>query len=244
MLSPRDADRSPRWHHLPLSGVLLDLDGTLLDTAEDIAKALNRALAEMHFASLATAEVRNMIGRGAPTLITRAVARLGASVYAGGQARLLERFDFHYDQLHRLKECHARVYPGVAEGLRELHALGLRLAVVTNKTRTLAVQLLRQLALHDWIDEVVGGDCCEQRKPSPEPLLLACKKLQVDPRQVLMVGDSSTDVLAARAADIPVVCVPYGYNEGRDPRDLSCDAFIESLTELPPLLSRSALIST
>jgi phosphoglycolate phosphatase len=244
MLNPRKTDHSTRWHHLPLSAVLLDLDGTLLDTAEDIAKALNRALAEMHFASLATAEVRNMIGRGAPTLITRAVARLGASVYAGGQARLLERFDFHYDQLHRLKECHSRVYPGVAEGLRELHALGLRLAVVTNKSKTLAVQLLRQLALLDWIDEVVGGDCCEHRKPSPAPLLLACRQLQVEPRQALMVGDSSTDVLAARAAEIPVVCVPYGYNEGRDPRDLSCDAFIESLTELPPLLSGSALIST
>jgi phosphoglycolate phosphatase len=236
MLSARTADRSPQWRQAPLSAVLLDLDGTLLDTAEDIAKALNRALAEMHFASLATAEVRNMIGRGAPMLITRAVARLGASVYAGGQARLLERFDFHYEQMHRLKGCHSQAYPGVAEGLRELHALGLRLAVVTNKSRALAVQLLHQLGLHDWIDEVVGGDCCEQRKPSPEPLLLACRKLQVDPREALMVGDSTTDVLAARAADIPVVCVPYGYNEGRDPRELPCDAFIDSLTDLPPLL--------
>jgi phosphoglycolate phosphatase len=224
--------------------VLLDLDGTLLDTAEDIAKALNRALAEMHFASVATAEVRNMIGRGAPTLITRAVARLGASVYAGGQARLLERFDFHYDQLHRLKESHSRVYPGVAEGLRELHGLGLRLAVVTNKVKPMAVQLLHQLALHQWIDEVIGGECCPQRKPSPEPLLLACRRLQVEPREVLMVGDSANDVLAARAADIPVVCVPYGYNEGRDPRELPCDAFIESLLELPPLLSDASLLST
>jgi phosphoglycolate phosphatase len=230
--------------HLPLRAVLLDLDGTLLDTAEDIAKALNRALAEMHFASLATAEVRNMIGRGAPTLITRAVARLGASVYAGGQARLLERFDFHYDQLHRLKQCHSRVYPGVADGLRELHELGLKLAVVTNKSKVFAVQLLHQLALHEWIDDVVGGDCCEHRKPSPEPLLLACRKLQVNPQDALMVGDSATDVLAARAADISILCVPYGYNEGRDPRELSCDGFIESLAELPPLLSGSPLIST
>ena len=232
------------WRHVPLRAVLLDLDGTLLDTAEDIAKALTRALAEMHFASLATAEVRNMIGRGAPTLITRAVARLGASVYAGGQARLLERFDFHYDQLHRLKQCHSRVYPGVADGLRELHELGLRLAVVTNKSKPFALQLLHQLALHEWIDEVVGGDCCEHRKPSPEPLLLACRKLQVNPHAALMVGDSATDVLAARAADIPIVCVPYGYNEGRDPRELSCDGFIESLADLPTLLSGSSLIAT
>jgi phosphoglycolate phosphatase len=243
-VSAQPAVPSPRWRSTPLGAVLLDLDGTLLDTAEDIAKALNRALAEMHFASLATAEVRNMIGRGAPTLITRAVARLGATVYAGGQERLLERFDYYYDQLHRLKESHSRVYPGVAEGLRGLHELGLRLAVVTNKARPLAVQLLHQLTLHQWIDAVVGGDCCEHRKPSPEPLLLACKKLQVASREALMVGDSTTDVLAARAADIPVVCVPYGYNEGRDPRDLPCDAFIESLTELPPLLSGASLLST
>lgn len=233
-----------RWRDRPLSAVLLDLDGTLLDTAEDIAKALNRALAEMHFASLATAEVRNMIGRGAPVLITRAVAHLGAAVYADGQAQLLERFDFHYDQLHRLKECHSQVYPGVAEGLRELHDMGLRLAVVTNKTRPMAVALLHQLALDPWIDAVVGGDCCGYRKPNPEPLLLACQKIQVDPRAVLMVGDSTNDVAAARAAGIPVVCVPYGYNEGRDPRDLPCDAFIESLTDLPPLLAGASLLST
>jgi phosphoglycolate phosphatase len=106
------------------------------------------------------------------------------------------------------------------------------------------MQLLHQLALHEWIDEVVGGDCCEHRKPSPEPLLLACKKLQINPQDAVMVGDSATDVLAARAADIPIVCVPYGYNEGRDPRELSCDGFIESLAELPPLLSGSSLIST
>ncbi len=244
MLSPQSTPQSPSWRSKPVNAVLLDLDGTLLDTAEDIAKALNRALAEMHFASLATAEVRNMIGRGAPGLITRAVARLGATVYAGGQAQLLERFDFHYDQLHRLKESHSLAYPGVAEGLRELHEMGLRLAVVTNKRRPMAVQLLHHLNLHPWIDVVVGGDCCASRKPSPEPMLLACQKLNVDPSEVLMVGDSTNDVMAARAAGIPVVCVPYGYNEGQDPRDLPCDAFIESLTDLPPLLAGAALLPT
>jgi phosphoglycolate phosphatase len=244
MLNHRTPEFSPRWRGAPLSAVLLDLDGTLLDTAEDIAKALNRSLSEMHFASLATAEVRNMIGRGAPTLITRAVARLGESVYGSDQAKLLERFDYHYHQLHRLKESHSLVYPGVADGLRELHGLGMRLAVVTNKTHAMAVQLLHQLGLHQWIDVVVGGDSCEHRKPSPEPLLLACIKLQIDRREVIMVGDSTTDVSAARAANIPVICVPYGYNEGRNPRDLPCDAFIDSLTELPQLLLEPALVST
>jgi len=237
---PVPQDRAPRWRGMPLRGVLLDLDGTLLDTVEDIAKALNRALAEMQFDALATADVRNMIGGGAPTLVARAVARLGAPVYAGAQARLLQRFDFHYGQLHQLNESHSRVYPGVAEGLRELHELGLRLAVVTNKTEPLAVELLHQLALSEWIDFVVGGESCPQRKPSPEPLLFACSALEIGPHEALMVGDSVNDVVAARAAGIPVVCVAYGYNEGRDTRDLACDAFIESLAELPRVLSSAS----
>jgi phosphoglycolate phosphatase len=233
-------DRVHRWHGTRLRGVLLDLDGTLLDTVDDITKALNRALAEMHLASLGTAEVRNMIGGGAPTLITRAVARLGEAVSAGGEARLLQRFDFHYRQLHGLQEVRSRVYPGVAEGLQELHELGLKLAVVTNKAKSMAAQLLYQLGLSKWIDFVVGGDCCQHRKPNPEPLLFACSALGIDPREALMVGDSNNDVAAARAADIPVVCVPYGYNEGRHSRDLTCDAFIESLAELPHVLRRGS----
>lgn len=239
-LNAISVDQAPRWRGAPLRGVLLDLDGTLLDTVEDIAKALNRALAEMHCASLAMAEVRNMIGGGAPTLISSAVARLGGSMSAGGEAKLLERFDFHYGQLHRLKQSRARVYPGVAAGLRELHELGLKLAVVTNKAKPLAAELLHQLALSAWIDFVVGGECCPRRKPSAEPLLSACNALGINPCEALMVGDSSNDVLAARAADIPVVCVLYGYNEGRDQRDLTCDAFIESLAELPRILSGAA----
>jgi phosphoglycolate phosphatase len=242
-MSTRPATRQPRWQSAPIHAVLLDLDGTLLDTVEDIGKALNRALTEMHFAALTTAEVRDLIGRGVPILIARAVARLGAAVNAAAQARLLARFNFYYGQLHLLKECNARVYPGVADGLGKLHALGLRLAVVTNKQKHFAVGLLDQLGLSGWIDMVVGGDCCDHRKPSPQPLLFACSALNVDPRQALMVGDSATDVLAARAADIPVVCVPYGYNEGRDPRGLPCDAFIETLIDLPGLLLGAPLAS-
>jgi phosphoglycolate phosphatase len=226
----------PRWRGKLLSAILLDLDGTLLDTVDDIAVALNRALAEKRLATLTTVQVRDLIGRGAPTLIARAVARLGVAVEPAGQATLLERFYFHYAQLHTLNECNLRVYPGVSDGLGKLRALGLRLAVVTNKQKHFAVSLLNRLGLGEWIDVVVGGDTCDRRKPDPQPLLFACESLQVDPVQTLMVGDSMIDVLAARAAGLPVVCVPYGYNEGRDPREISCDAFVETLAELPPLL--------
>jgi phosphoglycolate phosphatase len=232
----RRAVGPPRWKGKTLQAILLDLDGTLLDTVEDVTVALNRATAEQQLATLTTAHVRDLIGRGVPTLIARAVARLGVAMDPAAQATLMERYNFHYGWLHFHNEDNARVYPGVAAGLGKLHALGLRLAVVTNKQRHFAVGLLNRLGLSQWIDVVVGGDSCDRRKPDPQPLHFACNALHVGPPQALMVGDSVTDVLAARAAGLPVVCVPYGYNEGSDPRALSCDAFIETLADLPRLL--------
>src|SRR6266481_3264209 len=123
-----------------------------------------------------------------------------------------------------------------ADSLRILHDAGLRTAVVTNKEHRFAGALLQRLGLADWVDVVVGGDTCARRKPDPQHLLFACESLQVPPSQSLMVGDSVNDVQAARAAGIPVVCVSYGYNEGRDPRTLECDMLLDSLTELPALL--------
>ena len=90
--------------------------------------------------------------------------------------------------------------------------------------------------MRDWVDVVVGGDTAPRRKPDPAPLLFACERLGADPAHALMVGDSINDVQAARGAGIPVICVPYGYNEGEDPRLLPCDAFVETLADLPGLL--------
>jgi len=220
-----------------LRAVLFDLDGTLLDTAADISVGLNRALAEQQLTSLPVAQVRVLIGRGVPTLIERVVARLAAAGEPPDAALLLERFQFHYERIHECGQIQTRVYPGVAAGLTGLHALGLRLAVVTNKPKKAAVGLLTRLGLSQWIDVVVGGDTGMHRKPHRQPLLSACEELDVRPAQALMVGDSLTDVLAARAAGLAVVCVPYGYNEGVDPRALPCDAFVESVGGLPALLT-------
>ena len=235
-MSARRAARRLKWRGHAVHAVLFDLDGTLLDTVEDIALALNRALGEKHLGTLTSSQVRDLIGRGVPMLIERALAALGIAVDAGAEGSLLQRFYFHYGRLHMLDECNAIPYPGVADGLGELHRLGLRLAVVTNKQKHFAVDLLSRLGLSEWIDVVVGGDSCERRKPDPQPLQFACAVLGVEPSEALMVGDSVNDVLAARAARLPVVCVPYGYNEGSDPRQLRCDAFIETLADLPALL--------
>jgi phosphoglycolate phosphatase len=177
-----------------------------------------------------------MVGRGSPILIERAAAAQGRVIGDAVRAQMLERFFHHYGELEELDEDTAQPYAGAAESLRELHEAGLRTAVVTNKQHAQADALLERLGLRRWVDVVVGGDTCTRRKPDPQPLLFACESLHVPSSVSLMVGDSVNDVQAARAAGIPIVCVTYGYNEGRDPRTLDCDAFLDTLAGLPALL--------
>jgi phosphoglycolate phosphatase len=225
-----------QWRGRALEAILFDLDGTLLDTAADIAEALNRTLAEHGWPPVPPGEVRRMIGRGAPMLIERAAVFQNRAPDAAGQAAMVERFFHHYGFLEESGEFKAEAYAGAAECLRALHEAGLRIAVVTNKQHRFANGLLKKLGLSPWVDCIVGGDSCPRRKPDPAPLLFACEQIQVAPSRALMVGDSTNDVQAARGAGIPVLCVPYGYNEGADPRNLPCDGFVESLGDLPGLL--------
>jgi phosphoglycolate phosphatase len=227
---------APHWRGRPIAAVLFDLDGTLLDTAADIALALNGAVTEFGWSPVPADAVRAMIGRGAPMLIRRLAAAQNRPLDEADHAAMTARFLEHYGALQDSGQSTARPFAGVSEALRELHAAGLRLGIVTNKQRRFAVSLMRQLALDAWLDCIVGGDSCERRKPDPQPLLVACQSLRVPAAQALMVGDSTNDVQAARAAGIPVLCVPYGYNEGEDPRALPCDAIIESLALLPAML--------
>ncbi len=216
--------------------VLFDLDGTLLDTLADIALALNRALAERGWRPVPVETVRTMIGRGSPILVRRAARYLGHALDEPDQAQILERFFVHYGELEQRGDSAARPFAGATAALQRLHAAGLKIAIVTNKQFRFADALIRALGLERWIDLVVGGDSCERRKPDPEPLLYACARLGATPETALMVGDSANDVEAARGAGIPVICVPYGYDEGRDARTLACDLLIESLAQLPGLL--------
>lgn len=224
------------WRGRSIAGVLFDLDGTLLDTAADIARALNRAFHERGWEALPVAEVARMIGRGSPILIERAAAARGYALSGADQNTLVDRFFHYYGALEESSESDARPYPGAPEALRVMHGAGVSVAVVTNKQQRFADSLLERLELKQWVDVVVGGDTCERRKPDPQPLLFACESLGIMPSQALMVGDSVNDVSAARAADIPVVCVAYGYNEGHDPHSLACDALLDRLDELPALL--------
>jgi phosphoglycolate phosphatase len=238
------ASARPRWRDRPLRAVLFDLDGTLLDTVEAIAAALNRALTERDLRAVAVAQVRRMIGRGAPLLIARALAHLNVELDAAGQAQLLQRYLQHYHDIESGAQASDALYDGVSECLRALDAMGLRLAVVTNKSQQISAALLARVGLSAWIRAVIGGDSCERRKPDPQPLLLACQLLQVNCGEALMVGDSINDVQAARAAGMPVLCVPYGYNEGNDPRELPCDRLVETLAEVPGLLANEWALHT
>ena len=224
------------WRGVPLRAVLFDLDGTLLDTAADISLALNRAIAEFGWAPVAASDTRNLIGRGGPMLVQRAAELQQRPLDATTQTAIVERFFHHYGELQGTDESAARPFPGAAEGLRGLHEAGLRTAIVTNKQQRFGIALAKRLGLAPWVDVYVGGDSCVRRKPDPMPVLFACGSLQVAPSEALLVGDSINDVMAARGAAVPVICVPYGYNEGMDPKTLPCDLLIDSIAELPALL--------
>lgn len=224
------------WNGRPVGCVLFDLDGTLIETAGDIALALNRALAEHGIESLPVDVVRTLIGRGAPRLVSRAVAMRGLEPSAELCDAIFEQFLDHYARLHDEGESSAVAFPGVVAALGALTARGVPLAVVTNKQHRLAVQALHHAGIEKAFGVIVGGDTCAKRKPDPQPLLHACQALGVPADRALMIGDSVIDVTAARAASIPVLCVPYGYNEGNDPRALPCDGFIDTIGLLPGLL--------
>jgi phosphoglycolate phosphatase len=195
-------------------------------------------VAESGWAPIAERDVRRMIGRGGQVLVERAAQSQQRTLDADTIAKLVERFFHHYGALEESHESVTEPYEGVMDALRRLRQAGLRSAVVTNKQHRFAEEVLRRLGLQPWIDLIVGGDSCERRKPDPQPLLYACEQLRLAPSRMLMVGDSINDVQAARAARTGVTRVTYGYNEGQDPRTLPCDAWIDSLTELPGLLLR------
>jgi phosphoglycolate phosphatase len=177
-----------QWRGQPLSAILFDLDGTLLDTVQDIALALNRTMVEYGCATLADNDVRRMIGRGSEILIERAVASQRRLIDAATQAAMVERFFRHYGELEESNQDSAQPFDGAAELLQTLHQAGLRAAVVTNKQHRFAAALLERRGLSAWVDVVVGGDTCARRKPDPQPLLFACESLQVPPFGSLMVG--------------------------------------------------------
>lgn len=207
--------------------VLIDLDGTLVDSVQDLAAAANAMLAEHGRAALAVDTVRSYVGRGIANLVQRCFG--GEPAPEGA----LASFRRHYRQTNGRQ---AHVYPGVIEGLQAMRALGLPLACVTNKAEAFVPPLLDAMGLAGFFDLLVCGDTVPRVKPDPLPLLYACERFAVAPQEALMIGDSLNDVRAARAAGCPVVCVPYGYSEGRSLQAADCDAIVPTLAAAAQLL--------
>ena len=203
--------------------VILDLDGTLVESAGEIAAALNQVLLELGLPALALSRVEALIGRGVRVLVERA---LGDSGSDADRDRAVERFEAEYE---KVVGRHAGLFAGVMAGLEALHERGIPLAVVTNKPRFFTRKLLERLRIDHFFAAVVAGDDGIRKKPHADMLLAACEKMGTVPAQTLMLGDSDNDVAAARAAGCPVWCVPYGYNEGKSAESLDCDRIVPSL---------------
>ena len=222
---------------LRVKAVMIDLDGTLADSIPDLAAAANMMLRELDRPPLAIALISTFVGKGIPRLVERALA---GSIDGRASAEQMDRALPIYERCYaEVNGRHTVIYPGVREGLERLRAMQLPLACVTNKAERFTHALLRQLGLARDFEIVVAGDTLPQKKPDPAPLLHACRSFGIAPAEMLMIGDSVNDALAARAAGCPVFCVPYGYNEGRDVRELDVDAIVASLVEATRLITKA-----
>jgi phosphoglycolate phosphatase len=226
---------SPIAKHNSIDAVIFDLDGTLIDTASEIAAALNRTLSELKLRTLTQQQVQELIGRGVHSMVERALRQAGGASPPVDEA--VERFESHYATTVGTE---AELFPGVMPGLQRLHGSGYKLSVVTNKPRFFTEKLLERLDVMPFFAGLVTGDDGIRRKPHGDMLEAACRTMGSGVAASLMIGDSDNDVLAARAAGCPVWCVPYGYNEGRGPETLACDRLVPTVEEAARLLLEPA----
>ena len=237
--------------HSPLlQAAIIDLDGTMVDTLGDFEVALNRALADLDLPLATRALVEHSVGKGSEHLIRTVLAHQLALTVTQGQGPLCQgrsvdnlyqpawlRYQHHYLAINGQ---FATVYPGVVEGLQMLQERGLKLACLTNKPLSFAKPLLQAKGLDHFFSLVFGGDSFERKKPDPLPLLKTCEALGTAPAQTLMVGDSSNDAHACRAAGCSVALVRYGYNHGQPIDAEDADAYVDALTELAAMLANPA----
>ncbi len=227
------ADRTLRLNKggPPLRAAIVDLDGTMVDTLGDFEVALRLTLADLGWPPVGRDFISRTVGKGSEHLLQCTLAEVGAPASLQGQA--WARYQHHYLAINGQ---HAEVFPGVAEGLRALRTAGLRLVCLTNKPTSFARPLLASKGLDRFFEQTFGGDAFEHKKPHPLPLLKTCEALGTTPAQTLVVGDSSNDAAAARAAGCPVVLVSYGYNHGETVSAAAADAVVDRLDQILPLL--------
>ncbi|MDZ4218553.1 MAG: phosphoglycolate phosphatase [Methylobacter sp.] len=218
---------------LKVSAIVIDLDGTLLHTAPELAESANRMLRDMGCAPVSQELLMSYIGNGIHWLVKRA---LTGDMHGEPDAALFDEalpiFERHYTEL----ACDSKPFSGVIEGLNAMKAAGFRLGCITNKLMRYTDPILKHSGLASYFEIVLAGDTLPEKKPHPMPLLHAAKFFGVPIEQLLLVGDSLSDAQAARAAGCPIVCVPYGYNHGEPVETLNVDAVIPDLTAVLQLI--------
>ena len=218
-----------------ISAIVIDLDGTLLNTAPELAESANRMLRDMGRQPVSQTLLMSYIGNGISWLVKRA---LTGDMHAEPEVSLYDQalpiFEKHYTDL-LLK---SKTFDGVIAGLDAMKAAGFRLGCITNKVARYTEPLLKGIDLAKYFEIVLSGDSLPEKKPHPMPLLHAAKFFGVPVAQVLLIGDSLNDALAARKAGCPIFCVPYGYNHGEPVDGLDLDAVITDLPAAMKLIKK------
>jgi phosphoglycolate phosphatase len=212
--------------------LIIDLDGTLVDTVADLARALNQLLATQELGRLPDSTVRKLVGRGVGRLVEWGMEAAGARADGRQLPELVQAFKDIYG---RDPVSHSRPYDGVIETLDRWRAETHTMAVCTNKPQAPSDRILRELALMPYFEAVAGGDRFDVRKPDGRHITGTIELAGGDPARSIMIGDSITDVDAARDAGVPIVLVDYGYT-AQPAANLGADAVVSSFTEIPPLL--------
>lgn len=218
--------------------ILIDVDGTLVDSVPDLAYCVDELMKHLGREPWGEDAVRNWVGNGVERLCRRAL--IGALDGEPEEADFEKAYPVFLDLYAKNTSGRSSLYPGVREGLDYLKARGYRLGCVTNKAEQFTVPLLKDLGVYNEFEIVISGDTLVKKKPDPLPLLHAAEFFGVAPENAMMLGDSVSDVKAARAAGFGIVCMSYGYNHGVDIREANPDAVIDSMTELAGLLEQAA----
>jgi phosphoglycolate phosphatase len=218
--------------------ILIDVDGTLVDSVPDLHYCVDEMMKAIGMPLRGEAKVRTWVGNGVERLVRRAlIDNLDGEP---DDALFQKAYPIFLDLYAENTSKRSRLYPGVLEGLDAMQAAGYKLGCVTNKVAQFTIPLLKDLGVYERFAIVVSGDTLPEKKPHPRPLLHAAEFLGVKPEQALMLGDSVSDVKAARAAGFQIVCMSYGYNHGVDIHEANPDAVIDSMVELVPLLEGTA----
>ncbi|MFN2309294.1 MAG: phosphoglycolate phosphatase [Gammaproteobacteria bacterium] len=218
--------------------ILIDVDGTLVDSVPDLSFCVDEMMKALGRPVHGEARVRNWVGNGVERLVRRALT--GTLDGEPDEADFQKAYPIFLALYAENTSKRSQLYPGIREGLDYLKAAGYKLGCVTNKAARFTEPLLADLGVAGDFAIIVSGDTLPQKKPDPAPLLHAARFFGIEPGQALMVGDSVSDVKAARAAGFQIVCMSYGYNHGEDIRSSHPDAVLDALTEIRPLLEAAA----